>query len=159
MSGWHLAQMNIARMRAPLSDPAMARFVAQLDDINALADAAPGFVWRLEEHKLPEPDETVRLYAAESIIVNLSVWEGVEPLQHYVYHSAHAAVLRDRREWFEKMDERWMVLWWGPAGHRPTMSEGKARLDHLRVHGNADRAFNFKQSFPPPNAYFSADFT
>ena len=152
MSVHHLAQMNIARMRAPLTDPIMARFVAQLDEINALADATPGFVWRLQEHLLPRPDETARAYAAGSIIVNLSVWEGVEPLQRYVYHSAHAGVMRDRREWFEKMEERWAVLWWVPAGYRPAVAEGKERLEHLRAHGTSAHAFNFKQTFPPPDA-------
>ena len=156
---WHLAQLNIGRIRAPLTDPLMGRFFAQLDEINALADATPGFVWRLKEHELPEPDPTSQAYAAESIIVNLSVWESVESLQRYVYHSAHAGVLRDRREWFEKMEERWMALWWVPAGHRPPVAEGKERLEHLRAHGNTAHAFNFKQPFPPPGASFRADFS
>lgn len=159
MSDFHLAQINIARMRAPLADPVMARFVAQLDEINALADASPGFVWRLEEHKLPTPDPASLAYAAESVIVNLSVWESVESLQRYVYHSAHAGVLRDRREWFEKMEERWMALWWVPAGHRPNVAEGKERLEHLRAHGMTAHAFNFKLPFPPPGASFPADFS
>ncbi len=150
MNTHHLAQMNIARMRAPLTDPVMAGFVAQLDAMNALADRTPGFVWRLEEHGLHAPDEALLAYAADSILVNLSVWEGVEPLQSYVYHSAHGGLLRQRRDWFEKMEERWVVLWWVPAGHRPTAVEGRARLTHLLAHGMTAHAFNFKQTFPPP---------
>ena len=153
MSAWHLAQMNIARMRAPLTDPLMARFVAQLDEINALADASPGFVWRVQEWRdsqLEGNTAPLREYAAASTIVNLSVWESVEALQHYVYHSVHAGVLRDRREWFEKMEERWSVLWWAPAGHVPTVAAGRERLERLRARGETAEAFNFKKPFPPP---------
>ena len=160
MSTYHLAQMNIARMHAPLTDPVMAGFVAQLDAMNALADRTPGFIWRLEEHLLPGTDETSRAYAAESILVNLSVWEGVEPLQHYVYHSAHGGLLRNRRDWFEKMEERWVVLWWVPAGLRPSVAEGpgtprtppRPRPDRPRVQLQANfspaAAVNFRADFP-----------
>lgn len=47
-TGSHFAQINMARAHAPLTDPLLADFVAQLDEINALADRSPGFVWRLQ---------------------------------------------------------------------------------------------------------------
>ena len=37
---YHLAQVNIARMRAPLDDPLMAGFVSRLAEINALSELA-----------------------------------------------------------------------------------------------------------------------
>ena len=108
MAKYHLAQINIARMRAPLTDPIMADFVAQLAPINALADASPGFVWRLQSES---GDATsLRPYGAEPILVNMSVWESVEDLRQYVYRSAHTGVLRDRREWFEKFDGAYYAL-------------------------------------------------
>jgi heme-degrading monooxygenase HmoA len=144
----HLAQLNIGRLRAPLDAPESAAFVAALDGINALADAAPGFVWRLQT---PEGDATaVRPYADDRIIVNLSVWESLAALHSYVYATAHAAVLARRREWFERMPESALVLWWVPAGHRPTPDEAVARLEHLRRDGPTEYAFTFKSSFPPP---------
>ena len=109
-SKYHLAQVNIGRMLAPIDDPVMAEFVAALDRINALADATPGFVWRFQTE---EGDATaLRPYDDEMIIVNFSVWETIEALQKYVYHSAHAEVMKQRRQWFEKFEGIYMVLWW-----------------------------------------------
>jgi len=147
MSHSHLAQINIGRLLAPLDDPLIAEFVANLDRINALADGAPGFVWRFQT---PEGNATaVRPYADERIIVNFSVWESVEALQTYVYRSAHAEIMRKRRQWFAKMSEAYMALWWVPAGHIPTWQEAKTRLDHLQTHGPTAYAFTFRRLFPP----------
>src|SRR2546422_8033077 len=113
MTNVHLAQINIGRMKAPLEDPAMAGFVARLDDINALADRSSGFVWRLQTE---EGNATyLRPFDDERIIVNMSVWESIDALRAYVYGSAHAEVLRQRREWFEKFDRVFLALWWIPA--------------------------------------------
>ncbi len=147
---FYLAQINVAKARAPLSDPIMARFVARLDEINALADHAPGFVWRLEEHKLPAPDPVAQTFAAEGVIVNLSVWESVEALRHYVYHTAHQELLKARREWFERFDGPWAALWWVPAGHLPSVAEAKMRLDSVQTNGPTEFAFNFQRPFPQP---------
>lgn len=130
----------------------MAGFVARLDEINALADAAPGFVWRLEEHKLPVPDPTAQAFATAGIVLNLSVWESLETLRHYVYRTAHQELLKDRREWFERFDGPWVALWWVPAGHLPSVAEAKDRLDHLRADGPTEFAFSFQKPFPPPGA-------
>lgn len=142
----HLAQVNIARLVAPLDSPRLAGFVSRLEEINALADVATGFVWRLQT---PEGDATaLRPYDDDRILVNMSVWESLEALQQYVYRTPHAEVMRQRREWFEKMAEAFMALWWIPAGHRPTVAEARERLEHLRAHGPTPRAFTFREPFP-----------
>ena len=144
---FHLAEVNVGRMKTPLDDPAMADFVARLDEINALADAHDGFVWRLQT---PEGNATyLRPYDDDRILFNLSVWESVETLKEYVYRTAHNELLRDRRKWFEHMSEMYLAMWWVPAGHIPTVDEAKQRLEHLREHGPTPHAFNFKQVFEP----------
>jgi hypothetical protein len=148
--GYQLAQLNIGRLVAPLEAPEIADFVAALDAINALADAAPGFVWRLQTDA---GDATsVRPYADDRIIVNLSVWDSLESLHQYVYSGGHAGILARRREWFSRMNEAFLVLWWVPPGHRPSPEEAVARLNHLREHGPSAHAFTFKQAFPHPDA-------
>src|SRR5215207_7213790 len=149
MSNYHIAQINIARMLAPIDDPIMAEFVAQLPPSNALADESPGFVWRLQSES---GDATnIKVYDDDFIIVNLTVWESVDALREYVYKSAHRGVLRDRKRWFGKSDGSYYALWWVPAGHNPSTEEGKERLDHLREHGHTAYAFSFKNVFPKPS--------
>ena len=115
----HIAQINIARMNFPIDSPSMAGFVSRLDEINALADGSPGFVWRLQT---PEGNATdLRPYEDERIIVNMSVWESIEALKHYVYRTAHAELLRDRRSWFEQFSGAMLAMWWVPAGHIPSV--------------------------------------
>lgn len=151
MTSFHLAQLNIARMKAPLEAPEMASFVARLDEINALADAAEGFVWRFQT---PEGNATyARPYDDERILVNLSVWESVEALKNYVYRTAHAELLRDRRQWFEHFDGAYVAMWWVPAGHIPSVDEAKKRLEHLQEHGPSQFAFTFKSVHQPDEAY------
>ncbi|MEP7134556.1 MAG: DUF3291 domain-containing protein [Chloroflexota bacterium] len=148
MPNYHLAQINIGRMLAPIDDPIMAEFAAQLPAINALADASPGFVWRLQSES---GDATsIKAYDDELIIVNMSVWESVESLREYAYKSFHAGVMRDRRRWFEKFDGPYMALWWIPAGQIPSPQEGQERLEYLREHGDTAYAFSFKNIFPTP---------
>lgn len=145
---WHLAQLNIASMKAPLEDPLMSGFVEQLDKINALADDSPGFVWRLQTE---EGDATsLRAFDNPDILVNMSVWESVEALHHYVYRSAHLEVLRDKKLWFETMKDVHMVLWWIPAGHIPSVEEAKQRLQLLSENGPGPDAFSFRKRFPAP---------
>jgi hypothetical protein len=139
---YHLAQVNIARMKAPLDSPEMAGFVARLDEINALADNSAGFVWRLQT---PEGNATyLRPYEDERILFNLSVWQSIEALKQYVYKTAHAELLRDRRSWFEHFDGSYTALWWVPAGHIPEIEEAKNRLAHLEKNGPTQYAFTFK---------------
>jgi Domain of unknown function (DUF3291) len=145
---WHLAQLNIGRVRAPMTDALMAGFVAELGPVNALADSAPGFVWRLQTEA---GDATaIRPYNDDTILINMSVWETVEALKEFVYRTHHADVMRQREKWFERLDTYFIVLWWIPAGMVPTVPEAKLRLDHLRQHGESPYAFSFKKVFPPP---------
>jgi hypothetical protein len=144
----HLAQVNVARLRAPLDAPELADFVAALEPVNALADAAPGFVWRLQTD---EGDATsIRAFDDDMIIVNMSVWESLEALRDFVYRSDHRTFLARRRQWFERMDAPMVALWWVPAGHRPTVAEAKQRLDALEGLGPTTEAFTFRRSFPAP---------
>lgn len=147
MPAYHLAQINIARMLAPIDDPIMAEFVAQLAPVNALADQSPGFVWRLQTEA---GDATsIKVYDDDFIIVNLTVWETVDALREFVYKSAHQRVLRDRKRWFERFDGPYYALWWIPDGQLPSIEEGKERLDYLRQQGDSEFAFSFKHVFSP----------
>jgi len=147
---YQIAQINIARMRAPLDDPLLAGFVARLDEINALADAMPGFVWRLQSD---EGDATaLRPFDDDMILVNMSVWETPAQLREYVYHSLHVEVMKQRKNWFERFDGMYYALWWVPAGHIPSVTEARERLDHLRAHGESAQAFSFKRLYPPPGS-------
>jgi len=142
-----LAQVNIARARGEMSDPVMAEFVARLPEINALADQSPGFVWRLQTE---DGDATaVRPYEDNRILINLSVWADLPALRTYVYRSAHAAIMRRRREWFERFDRIYVALWWVPVGHRPSVAEAVARLAHLEQHGSTALACSFAEPFGP----------
>jgi hypothetical protein len=150
MPAYELAQLNIGIIRGPMDSPLMAEFAANLARINALADSAPGFLWRLQTDA---GDATaIRPFADENMLLNMSVWRDVESLQRFVYHSAHVEIMRRRREWFERMAEAYMVLWWVPCGHRPGIEEAIARLEMLRRHGASAAAFTFRQPFPPPDA-------
>jgi Domain of unknown function (DUF3291) len=146
----HLAQINIARFRAPAEDPVNADFIANLDRVNALAEAQPGFVWRL----IGEGNNALDVHAFDdpSVVVNMSVWTSMEVLAEFVYRNdEHRAIMRRRREWFDKLDI-YMALWWIPAGHTPTPAEGKARLDALARLGPTAEAFLFHRPFPAPSA-------
>lgn len=143
--GFQLAQVNIARARGEMTGPVMAEFVAQLPEINALAEQSPGFAWRLQTE---DGDATaVRPYEDRRILINLSVWADLPALRAYVYRSAHASVMRRRREWFERFDRIYVALWWVPAGHRPSVAEAVARLSHLEQHGPTPFAFSFTEPF------------
>jgi Domain of unknown function (DUF3291) len=149
----HLAQVNIARMKAPLDSPVMEGFVARLDEINALADRHAGFVWRLQT---PEGNATyLQPYDDDRILFNLSVWETADALKEYVYRTAHAELLRGRRAWFENFGGSYVALWWVPAGHIPGIEEAKEKLAYLEAHGPSPVAFTFK-TVPPPPAVFAA---
>ena len=145
---FQLAQINIGRLVAPIDDPRLADFVAQLDPVNRLAEAAPGFVWRLRSDSGNATD--VAYGDDPLVIVNMSVWESLATLRDYTYASHHIQVFRERAKWFEKMDRPNYCLWWVPVGHLPTVAEGKERLEHYRTQGATPFAFWFSQSFPAP---------
>jgi hypothetical protein len=150
---YHLAQVNIARLRAPIDSPVLADFVAELDPVNAVADAAPGFIWRLQT--ADGNATSVRAFewdqaGSAGVIVNMSVWASVEALAAFVYSGPHVAVLRRRREWFELMGEAYSALWWVPAGALPTTDDAEERVRSLRAHGPAPHAFTLRQHYPAP---------
>jgi hypothetical protein len=139
-----LAQLNVGRAAAPLDSEQLRDFMENLDPINDLADASPGFVWRLQTE---DGNATaIKAWDDPLMILNMSVWESVESLADFVYRSAHTDFLRRRREFFEKPVEAIQVLWWVEDGHRPTVSEALERLDHLRAHGPTDHAFTFREA-------------
>ncbi len=147
MPTFEIAQLNIAQMNAPLDSPEMADFVANLDRINTLAEAAPGFVWRLQD---ADGNATALRPFGEDTLVNLSLWSDVQSLSDYVFKSAHVEIMKRRREWFALSPQVTTVLWWVPQGHRPDEQEALQRLQTLRAMGPTERAFGFKQTFPAP---------
>jgi hypothetical protein len=148
MSAYELAQLNIATMNEPLESPGMADFVANLDRINALAESSSGFVWRLQTE---EGDATAMRPMGDDVLVNMSVWRDVESLNKYVYASAHVEIMRRRKEWFQRMKDAYVVLWWVRKGHRPTVEEALAKLERLRQAGPTEAAFTFRNAFPAPD--------
>ncbi len=146
-----LAQVNIGRLRAPVDSPALAGFMAALDPVNAAADAAPGFVWRLQTE---DGNATaVRFLDDDRIIVNLTVWESIEALGEFAFRNpAHLEVLRRRRHWFVSPTEAMVALWWIPAGTLPTVADAEQRLRHLREHGPSPYAFTFRDPSAAPDA-------
>ena len=145
-----LAQLNVGRLLAPVDAPQIAGFVEQLDAVNRLADASPGFVWRLATNAGNATD--IRPTADDRFLINMSIWSSVEALRAFTYDTAHVEVLRRRREWFERHIEAHMVMWWVAAGHRPSIEEALARLERLRREGPSVAAFTFRTPFAPDGA-------
>ena len=136
---FELAQLNVGRMLAPVDSPEIAGFVAELEPINRLADASPGFVWRLQTDA--GNATAIRPTEDDLFLINMSVWSSIEALRAFTYGTAHVEVLRRRREWFERLATAHLVLWWVEAGHRPTVEEALDRLDRLRRDGPTPAAF------------------
>jgi hypothetical protein len=144
MSGYHLAQLNLAQMLTHLDDPSMKDFVDNVPRVNQMGMDSPGFVWIL---KGEGGDATLMRPFGEDVLINLTVWESVDALFQYAYYSDHAEFFRRRKEWFLKPDVAMVVLWWIPIGHEPTIDESRERLNYLRAHGPTPYAFTFKQRF------------
>lgn len=153
MPGYHLAQLNLGLFRAPLDSEEMAEFRRALEPINAIAEATPGFVWRLKDDDggsssfvdVPGVDDP--LWAP-----NMSVWTSLDALRHFMFKSGHASYLRRRAEWFQRPDGLINVLWWIPAGEIPTLDDAVRRLRHLEAHGPSQEGFGFRDDVPPPDA-------
>jgi hypothetical protein len=142
-----LAQINIARMIAPIDSPVMADFVANLDAVNLLAESSPGFVWRLKDDT--NNATSIKVFDDDFLIVNMSVWASVEALFDYVYKSDHKKVLKRKSEWFEHMPEMHMALWYVQPDHFPNVEEAVSRIVHIRDHGETPHAFTFRKRFTP----------
>jgi hypothetical protein len=138
----HLAQLNIGRIRYPLDDPRMADFMNNLDRVNAIAERSPGFVWRYKDDS--GNATSTRPFADSRMLVNMSVWESVEALEKFAWQTVHTRFYARKHEWFEKLDGAYFVLWWVPAGHRPSVQEAIDRLEHLKAHGPSEHAFGWQ---------------
>ena len=148
MSGYQLAQINVALAWHEMDSIQMQGFVSRLEEIDSLADHAPGFVWRLQTE---EGDSTsIRVFNDPLMLINLSVWEDVEALRQFVFKSAHVELLKNRAQWFRKMDTNYLALWWIPHGHVPSVEEAKEKLEYIRAHGPSQEAFNLAKPFPSP---------
>ena len=144
---WHIAQINIAKFRVPRGSPVNADFEAALDEVNALAEASPGFVWRMVGEG-ENPDCSI--FADPDVTINLTVWESLDHLSAFAYRNhTHRGVMRRRKEWFVEMPA-YLAIWWGPAGTIPSLREARARLDTLERLGPTAEAFDFRTPFPPP---------
>ncbi|MFD9110118.1 DUF3291 domain-containing protein [Streptomyces bottropensis] len=143
---YELAQVNIARLKAPLDSTRLKDFVDGLDPVNAVADSSAGFVWRLQSDSGNATD--VPVLGDEWLIINMSVWRDTDALTAFMYQGQHRELLARRREFFEQVAEAMATLWWVPAGHRPSVAEAEERLLHLRAHGPTPYAFTLRTSFP-----------
>lgn len=143
-----LATSNIAHMRGQYADPVMADFVARLDPVNTIADASPGFVWRYTD----ENGNEAQVFEDDMILFNMSVWESIDALEQYAYHTDHREVLQKRAHWFERPTRPSLVLWWIESGHIPTVEEAKERFESLWRDGPTETAFTFRNRFAPPGA-------
>lgn len=145
MADFHLAQINIARARYDLTSPAMHGFVSRLEQVNALADASPGFIWRLQTE---DGDATaLRVFDDPLLVINMSVWRDIESLKNFVYRSLHSELYKNRSTWFDRIDSANQALWWLPAGSLPTIDEGKVKLQLVERQGETPAAFTFARQF------------
>jgi len=150
MKTYHLAQINIARMVAPINSPIMADFKNNLDRINTLAEKSEGFVWRLKDED--DNATSIKVFDDIYIIVNMSVWESKKALFDFTYSSAHVEIFKRRKEWFNKMTDMHMALWYVDSGYNPTPEEAKERLALLNKLGETPFAFTFKSDFDSNDA-------
>lgn len=150
MSEYQLAQMNVGIARDAMDSEVMKGFADRLDEMNTLAEQSPGFVWRLVDDESGDAT-SIQAFENPNMIVNMSVWQDIASLKHYVYQTVHVEMLKDKKLWFEKMAESHQVLWWVPKGHTPTIEEGKQRLQLIQQNGASAEAFNFARPFEAPS--------
>ena len=149
MSHYHLAEINIAKMKGvDINDPIMKEFTDNLDLINTLAENSDGFVWRLKDDSYNATN--LNPYNDEQIIVNVSVWENIETLEHYMYKTFHSDFLKRRKEWFLKFGKAHTAMWWIPKGDIPTLEEAVEKLDYLQKNGVSELVFDLRNKFPAP---------
>lgn len=144
----HIAQLNLAKLKALKGDPLTGEFFTSIPAINTLAEAYPGFVWRLAGDVKDHTD--IEYFLDPKLVVNLSVWKSLQAFNHFVYQSGHVQYIKRKKEWFEKFDGPHTVMWWVEEGHRPDLAEALEKLNHLREHGPTAEAFNLRRAFEPP---------
>lgn len=140
--GHHLAQINVAKSRFDQDDPRFAGFTGKIDAVNAVAERAPGFIWRLKS----DAGNAMDIQATDDprFLINMSVWESAEALEDFVWKTIHVKVYDQKAEWFPTLDTPHMAFWWVPVGHGPSVSEGMSKLDSLRLHGPTSEAFGWE---------------
>lgn len=147
--GFELAQINVAVFRKPKDDPANLDFMNALDRVNAAAENAAGFIWRLQDES--GNSTSFNPSGNPDLIVNVSVWQDVESLKNFAYRETeHVAIMRRREEWFVP-EESGLALWWVNAGERPDPAQALARLRFLKSKGPSSKAFTFAKPFPRPD--------
>lgn len=149
MCTFYLAQVNIAKRLAPMDDPIMQEFIANVERINAIADESEGFFWRLKDE---DKDDAISVFQDDSLIINMSVWKSLEALFNYTYNSGHIEVFKRKKEWFSKMKMMHMAFWYVPQDYEPTFEDAKGRLDYLNTYGETPYAFSFKSKFTSEDA-------
>ena len=142
---WNLAQVNIARMLAPLDDPVMADFVNNLDRINALAEQNEGFIWRLVDES--NNATSIKIFDDDYLVVNMSVWKSIDHLFDFTYKTAHIEILKRKKEWFTKLSDAHLACWYVPESYTPTIRDAEERLNYINQHGITPFAFTFKERF------------
>lgn len=146
---YHLVQLNVAKMNADIEDPIMASFVQRIDEINSLAENSKGFIWRFQDD---QGDATyLRPFEDPRILFNMSVWEEIEDLMNYVYTSKHLELLKSKNEWFTKLGEAHLALWWIEKGRLPSVEEALNKLDFIKKNGPSQEVFTFAKRFPKPD--------
>jgi Domain of unknown function (DUF3291) len=145
MTNFYLAQVNIAKMLAPIDSLLMKDFVDNLSRINALAEQSEGFIWRLKDEN--DNATSLKVFDDDFLIINMSVWESKEALFKFTYNSSHIEILKRKKEWFQKMTAMHMAIWYVPVGHFPSPEEAKERLSYLNEHGETPYSFLFKSNF------------
>jgi len=140
----HLAELNVGRLLAPTDDPRVADFMGALDRVNGLGKRMPGFVWMMQGSGAPGTGNTeAKIDGDPQHVSNLTVWESVETLEAFVWNTVHRTFYERRSEWFEVLGRMHFVMWWIPAGHRPTLEGALARLAMKQEQGDSDEAFGW----------------
>ena len=145
---YHLAQVNVAKAKAPMDDPIMKEFVDQLEAVNRLADQSQGFIWRLASEE--DNATAIRVFEDDMMLINLSVWESFDALKNFVYSGMHFTVFKQKKQWFDRMSTPSLALWWIPSGHFPDPEEAKNKLETLAAKGPSQESFGFAKNFPTP---------
>ena len=136
-----LAEFNVGHLLYPIDDPRVRRFVMALDMVNEVAERMPGFVWRLKDASGNATG--IAVYDDPKVIPNLSVWTDIGSLETFVWKTVHKQFYERREQWFSILDKQSFVMWQIEDGHRPTIEEARARLDHLNQYGDSDHAFGW----------------
>lgn len=152
MTVWHLAQVNVGRLVAAITDPRLADFQANLDRINRLAEAQPGFIWRLKDEGPDQGASGIVIDTDPNALINASIWVDANALGAFVYRTEHREFLRRKAEWFIPSEDPFLALWWVKEHTRLTTKDCLERLAHLKLHGPTPQAFTFQTRFDPPQA-------